>query len=173
MRQNEMAGSQKHRWLWFVLVVGAISWALLWPSSARAGLERRLACQGLPALAELQPDPSRSTAARALVAPEAEGDDDDRDHEPPQLRGRGGYGASGIMGGMFSRYGYMTLMALAYFYFTSRDSRGSGFAGGRGTYYLFWLVGPTLLAIFLEHPAFLGVVAVGLVAVFALPGSHS
>ena len=68
------------------------------------------------------------------------------------------------MGDFFPRYGYTILMALAYFYFTSRDSRGSGFASGQSTYYLFWLVGPALLAIFLQHPAFLGVVAIGLVA---------
>ncbi|HEY0463868.1 MAG TPA: tetratricopeptide repeat protein [Polyangiaceae bacterium] len=100
------------------------------------------------------------------MAPDAEGDDEAADQALARARGqRRGYGSShGFMGGILSRYGYTALMALAYFYFTSRDSRGSGFGNGRGTYYLFWLVGPALAAIFLEHPAFLGIVAVGLVA---------
>lgn len=117
------------------------------------------------ALAEIQTSPPQSPPGAALLQSDADGEDDDDDALPPsRMQRRGAYSSPNFMSGMFSRYGYTILMALAYFYFTSRDSRGSGFGNGRGTYYLFWLVGPALLAIFLEHPAFLGIVALGLVA---------
>jgi len=129
-----------------------------WASTSIAG---SVAGSGLTAAAELQA--TSSPEYRSTPEPD-EDDDDDVDDVSPRMRRRGGVTPYGFMGGAFSRYGYTLLMALAYFYFTSRDSRGSGFANGAGTYYLFWLVGPALLAIFLEHPAFLGVVVLGLVA---------
>jgi len=60
------------------------------------------------------------------------------------------------------RFGGTLMMLLLYWIF-SRGSRGAGTGVSTGTYYLFWLVGPALLAIFFAHPAFLILVVVGLV----------
>lgn len=154
-----MAGSRTdRRWLWLASLVGFISVLALGPKQAHAAGRQQVSHQPA-AMAEIHVSPG--------AALESDADDDDDDHDALARSGmqrRGAHSSSHFMSGIFSRYGYTLLMALAYFYFTSRDSRGSGFGNGRGTYYLFWLVGPALLAIFLEHPAFLGIVALGVVA---------
>src|SRR6478609_6009500 len=150
-------GKQFGRWLAWVMI-GTAALIASWPASAHASerLWREMALA-----AELRAEQPRATSQDAA---EPSIDPDDADEPAPRTRRGRGVASYSAMEGMFSRYGYTLMMALAYFYFTSRDSRGSGFANGAGTYYLFWLVVPTLLAIFLEHPAFLGVVALGLVA---------
>ena len=101
--------------------------------------------------------------AEATLASDGEDDDSPAVRQVPAMA-QHSYRSRGFLDGVFPfRFSSTLLMALAYFYFSSRDSRSSGF-GGRGTYYLFWLVGPALLAIFLEHPAFLGIVVVGVIA---------
>jgi len=158
-----MAGPKYQRWLCTIGAVAGILLLTLWPIRARAETAVRVSGPAAPALTEAQP----AAPEAPLINPDDdEGEDEGPEDELAQMRAqRHGYGGSrGLLGGVMPRYGYTIVMALAYFYFTSRDSRGSGFASGRGTYYLFWLVGPALLAIFLEHPAFLGVVVLGLVA---------
>ncbi|HEY3255780.1 MAG TPA: tetratricopeptide repeat protein, partial [Polyangiaceae bacterium] len=160
-----MAGSQnRQRWLWLVSVVVVMSLLVLWPSSARARSELHVPRNESAALAELQTAPGQAQLPPAQLGPDGDDVDSEEDLAPARVQRRHTGLSESFMGGMFSRYGYAILMALAYFYFTSRDSRGSGFARGPSTYYLFWLVGPALLAIFLEHPAFLGIVALGVVA---------
>ena len=154
----KMVCSHNHRWAWLA-AAGLCSLVLLAPDSARAASTQRWLWTAPTVSTELlqapPAGPSPAGARRALVESESE----------DAISQQTIYGQAGsLTGGIFSRYGYTILMALAYFYFTSRDSRGSGLGNGRGTYYLFWLVGPALLAIFLEHPGFLGLVAVGLVA---------
>lgn len=155
-----MMGSRTVGWVWLALALGMLSVGVLSLIVSRTQRTPE-AWSELTVVAERQTTPHRP-APETLAASEVE-DDDDAEPVSPRIRHEGA-AAYGFMDGMLSRYGYTLMMALAYFYFTSRDSRGSGFANGAGTYYLFWLVGPALLAIFLEHPAFLGVVALGLVA---------
>jgi len=163
-----MAGSHTERWIWLASLLGFTSLLVLWSNQTQAASAAQHVWNQSAALAERQASPPQAAPNPTPIAPDSLSDEDEDDDEgalaPPHRQRRGYAAAPGFMGGVFSRYGYTILMALAYFYFTSRDSRGSGFANGRGTYYLFWLVGPALLAIFLEHPAFLAVVAVGLVA---------
>lgn len=156
-----MTGSRNLGWLWLALTVGMLAVGVLAVIVSRTQRTTE-AWSELTVIAERPTTPPRA-APEALTATDVDDDDDD-ELVSPRMRHERGAASYGFMGGMLSRYGYTLMMALAYFYFTSRDSRGSGFANGAGTYYLFWLVGPALLAIFLEHPAFLGVVALGLVA---------
>jgi tetratricopeptide repeat protein len=58
----------------------------------------------------------------------------------------------------------LILGALFYFLFL-RNSRG----GGWGSYYLFWLVAPALIAVVTQHPLVLAVVVVGVIARRWLP----
>jgi len=148
-------------------MIGGASLLALVPRSSYAKSEADHRSVWSEPLAGAEPQARRALPSpdRAAAAPDREWQEELTEDTVAHARTRRDYGTSnGLLGGMFPRYGGAILMALAYFYFTGRDSRGSGFASGRGTYYLFWLVGPTLLAIFLEHPAFLGIVAVGLVA---------
>ena len=57
----------------------------------------------------------------------------------------------------------------AAFYFLFMRGRGGARSAGWGSYYLFWIVAPALLAVVSSHPAFLIVIVVGLVARRWLP----
>jgi tetratricopeptide (TPR) repeat protein len=71
-----------------------------------------------------------------------------------------GAGASLGLGGLARRGGWLSPLLLgAVFYFLFMRNRGSG--GGWGSYYLFWIVAPAIIAAVSSHPAVLLVVAVG------------
>ena len=96
---------------------------------------------------------ARRRAARAA----AEADDDAQ--------------ASPSIGSLFSRRSGLfgtAIMAFA-FYFVFMRGRGGGGAASWGSYYLFWIVAPVLVAAVSSHPAILLVVVVGLVARRWLP----
>ena len=104
---------------------------------------------------------SREAAERRLRARAY--DDDEAD----------GLGASMGFGSMLSgRSGLMGTAGLAFaFYFLFMRGRGGAGSAtsGWGSYYLFWIVAPALLAAVSSHPAFLIVIVVGLVARRWLP----
>jgi hypothetical protein len=115
----------------------------------------------LPAAAQATPDWKFRGAESTLSAPDsAERGAENSAERRARLEQRRRDSAPGFFGELL-RYAYPLLMLLSYFYFTSRDSRASGFGGGWGSYYLFWIIGPALLAMVLEHPAFLLIVALG------------
>jgi tetratricopeptide (TPR) repeat protein len=71
---------------------------------------------------------------------------------------------SGRRSGLFS-----TLLLGLVFYFVFMRGRGAAAGGGWGSYYLFWMVVPALLALVSDHPAVLGLVVVGFLARRWLP----
>jgi tetratricopeptide (TPR) repeat protein len=85
-----------------------------------------------------------------------DGDDDDDDGGASAL--------PGSIGSMFSgRTGlFGTALLAAVFYFLFMRGR-SGASSSWGSYYLFWIVGPALIAAVSAHPAWLIVIVVGLV----------
>ena len=70
-------------------------------------------------------------------------------------------GRSGLMG--------TVLMAAAFYFLFMRGRGGRGGSSSWGSYYLFWIVAPALLAAVSSHPAFLVVIVVGLIARRWLP----
>ena len=78
-------------------------------------------------------------------------------------------GASRLgLGALVRRSGWLTpLLIGAAFYFLFMRGRGTG--GGWGSYYLFWIVGPAIIAAVSAHPAVLVVVLIGFLARRWLP----
>jgi hypothetical protein len=74
----------------------------------------------------------------------------------------------GTLGTLVRRSGWLTpLLIGAAFYFLFMRGRSNG--GGWGSYYLFWIVGPAIIAAVSAHPAVLVVVVVGFLARRWLP----
>ena len=75
----------------------------------------------------------------------------------------------GGLGALARRSGWLTplLLAAAFYFLFLRGRRGDG--SGWGSYYLFWIVAPAILAAVSSHPAVLLVVAVGFLARRWLP----
>jgi tetratricopeptide (TPR) repeat protein len=84
-----------------------------------------------------------------------------------------GLGASMGLGSLLSgRSGLLGTAGLAFaFYLLFMRGRGGGggATSGWGSYYLFWIVAPALLAVVSSHPGFLIIIVVGLVARRWLP----
>lgn len=77
-------------------------------------------------------------------------------------------GSRWALGSLARRSGWLTPLLLgAAFYFLFMRGRGDG--GGWGSYYLFWIVAPAIIAAMSSHPAVLLVVAVGFLARRWLP----
>jgi tetratricopeptide (TPR) repeat protein len=77
-------------------------------------------------------------------------------------------GFGSMLSGRSGLFGTAMLAAAFYFLFM-RGRGGGGGSAGWGSYYLFWIVAPALLAVVSSHPAFLVVIVVGLVARRWLP----
>jgi tetratricopeptide (TPR) repeat protein len=80
----------------------------------------------------------------------------------------GSFAGLGSLGSLVRRSGWLTPLLLGvacYFLFM----RGRGTGGGWGSYYLFWIVAPAIIAVVSSHPAVLLVVAVGFLARRWLP----
>jgi len=101
----------------------------------------------------------RQTATRLRAEQRLHGDDDDGDADPGP-----GMGMPGGMGSLFSgRSGLLgTVLLAGVFYFLFMRGR-SGASSSWGSYYLFWIVGPALIAAVSAHPAWLIVIVIGLV----------
>jgi tetratricopeptide (TPR) repeat protein len=96
---------------------------------------------------------AKRARARAVLAGE-----EDEDAAPIARTGfgLGSFGGSGLLG--------TAVMGAAFYFFFMR---GRGARGGNqnwGSYYLFWIVAPAILAVASSHPALLLVAVVGLVA---------
>jgi tetratricopeptide (TPR) repeat protein len=81
-----------------------------------------------------------------------------------------GVGLGGMGSMLSSRSGLFgtALLAVAFYFLFMRGRRGAG-DNSWGSYYLFWIVAPVLIAAVSSHPAILGVVLFGLVARRWLP----
>ena len=156
-----------HRRAAAVLAVAALAAMMLAPLAALAAEERETeptAVSSTPA-ERVERSASREAAERRLRARsygDGDGDDEAR-----------GLGASMGLGSLLSgRSGLMGTAGLA-FAFYLLFMRGRGGAGsatsGWGSYYLFWIVAPALLAVISSHPGFLIIIVVGLVARRWLP----
>jgi tetratricopeptide (TPR) repeat protein len=98
-----------------------------------------------------------SSASSAHTAPDAD------DEEASALGG-----SRWALGSIARRSGWLTPLLLgAAFYFLFMRGRREG--GGWGSYYLFWIVAPAIIAAVSAHPAVLLVVAVGFLARRWLP----
>jgi hypothetical protein len=99
----------------------------------------------------------RQTATRLRAEQRLHGDDDDAGADPtigmPGGMGALFFGRSGLLG---------TVLLAGAFYFLFMRGR-SGASSSWGSYYLFWIVGPALIAAVSAHPAWLIVIVIGLV----------
>ena len=114
---------------------------------------------------------ARRVANRLRAEKRLRGEDDglggaDVDVKDAQVGPLGGFGS--LLSGRSGMFG-TALLAAAYYFFFMRGRSGRGGSSSWGSYYLFWIVGPALLAAVSSHPAFLIVIVVGLVARRWLP----
>jgi tetratricopeptide (TPR) repeat protein len=88
--------------------------------------------------------------------------------------GAGGLGASLGLGSLGGRSGMLGtgLLAAAFYFFFMRGRGAGGASAGWGSYYLFWIVAPALLAAVSSHPEFLAVIGIGLIARRWLPDPY-
>lgn len=163
MSATSAAETGAHRRAAAVLAVAALAATMLAPLAALAAEER-----------ETEPTAASSTPAERVERSAS------REAAERRLRGRaydddeaGGLGASRGFGSLLSgRSGLMGTAGLAfafYLLFMRGRSGAGGGTSGWGSYYLFWIVAPALLAAVSSHPAFLIIIVVGLVARRWLP----
>ena len=164
MSATSAAETGAHRRAATVLAVTAfVTTMMLAPLAALAAGEGETepTAASSPPAERVERSASREAAERRL---RARGYDDDD--------GTDGLGASMGFGSLLSgRSGLMGTAGLAFaFYLLFMRGRGGGGAtSGWGSYYLFWIVAPALLAAVSSHPAFLIIIVVGLVARRWLP----
>ena len=164
MSATSAGGTGGHQRAAATLAVAAIVTMMLAPLAALAAAEgdtEPTAESSAPA-ERVERSASREAAERRL---RGRGYDDDDEAD--------GRGASMGFGSLLSgRSGLMGTAGIA-FVFYLLFMRGRGGAGsatsGWGSYYLFWIVAPALLAAVSSHPAFLIIIVVGLVARRWLP----
>jgi len=130
------------------------------PAAARASGNDAVAAadaddQEQPTAAQVERSASRLRAEARL-----RGNDGDVGDDGPMGMGSMLSGRSGLFG--------TALMAAAFYFFFMRGRAGSA-TPGWGSYYLFWIVAPALLAAVSSHPGFLIIIVVGLVARRWLP----
>jgi tetratricopeptide (TPR) repeat protein len=149
-----------------VLVVGLLAFALrpVIASAQGAGEAPAPGAADTPATDSTDSEAAARAAARARALGLASNDDEDEGYRP-----RSGIGGSigSILGGRSGLFG-LGIVAVA-FYFLFMRGRGGGGSANWGSYYLFWIVAPAVLAAVSSHPEILIVVVVGLVARRWLP----
>jgi tetratricopeptide (TPR) repeat protein len=114
-------------------------------------------------------DDGRETTTRTAARLRAEqrlrgaaGGDDDAAAGLGRSLGLGSLGGrSGVLG--------TALLGAAFYFFFMRGRGSGGASAGWGSYYLFWIVAPAVLAAVSSHPEFLVVIVIGLVARRWLP----
>lgn len=153
---------------WIVVAMLALPVVLtLAPAGARAAGPDDATNEMSRADAEQAVQDATERARRATNRLRAEqrlrGDDDGFDGAEEAQATRG-FGLGSMLSGRSGTLG--TALLAAAFYFLFMRGRGSG---GWGSYYLFWIVAPALLAAVSSHPAFLIVIVIGLVARRWLP----
>ncbi len=142
--------------LWGVALLGMVLGASLGGGRARAQSET-------PAASGAVERPQ--AAARQAPEEEAEGQGEGQG----QRNDGTGPASRWELGSLARRSGWLTPLLLgAAFYFLFMRGRG-GSGGGWGSYYLFWIVAPAIIAAVSSHPAVLVVVAIGFLARRWLP----
>jgi tetratricopeptide (TPR) repeat protein len=145
-----------------LVVVAAAGLALLASPAARA------AGTDDDGAGAVSADDGRETTARTAARLRAE----------QRLRGAadadgdaGGPGAALGLGSLGGRSGMLgtALLGAAFYFFFMRGRGSGGASAGWGSYYLFWIVAPAVLAAVSSHPEFLVVIVIGLVARRWLP----
>jgi hypothetical protein len=154
----------------FSVVSGA---ALSSLGAAQAGSDAGVVVPATESEADARARARNRARARAALGVEGDGQDDgdESDDAVP------GYDPSatlgmGSMGSMFTgRSGLLGtgLMAFAFYFMFVRGRGRSQGMGNWGSYYLFWIVAPAIIAVATSHPAVLIVVLVGLIARRWLP----
>jgi tetratricopeptide (TPR) repeat protein len=146
------------------LAVAVLAFVMLAPLAARAADDDRAtaAADDAPpaddrAGEKTERSDSRQRAERAL---RGRGDDDDG--------GAGAMGLGSMLGGRSGMFG-TALLAAAFYFFFMRGRGGNSAGASWGSYYLFWIVAPAILAAISSHPEFLVVIVIGLVARRWLP----
>jgi tetratricopeptide (TPR) repeat protein len=107
---------------------------------------------------------AQRTASRLRAEERLRGDDGDFAGGNPSV----GVGLGSMLSGRSGMFG-TALMAAAFYFFFMRGRGAGGANASWGSYYLFWIVAPALLAAVSAHPAFLIVIVIGLVARRWLP----
>jgi tetratricopeptide (TPR) repeat protein len=163
MSATSAAGTGAHQRAAAVLAVAAIVTMMLAPLAARAAAEgdTELTAESSTPEERVERSASREAAERRL---RARGYDDGEADRPGASMGFGSLlsGRSGLMG--------TAGLAFAFYLLFMRGRGGAGSAtSGWGSYYLFWIVAPVLLAAVSSHPGFLIIIVVGLVARRWLP----
>ncbi len=153
-----MAHGFGRRWGSGALWAALLAFVLLWQRAAHAEDAHRFRAatpeRGAQVQAALTDGVDDDTSDPSLTAPPRTAPDG----APKRFQRRG-------MGGLpLGGFSPSWILMLAYAYFAFRDSRGGTGRAGWGSYYLFWLVGPILLSLFLDYPALLGLIVVGVVA---------
>jgi hypothetical protein len=103
-------------------------------------------------------------ASRRRARSIATDDDDDAGVSP------GAFGMGSMLSGRSGLFS-TAILAVAFYFLFMRGRRGAGDSSW-GSYYLFWIVAPVLIAAVSSHPAVLLVVVVGLVARRWLPDPY-
>jgi tetratricopeptide (TPR) repeat protein len=110
---------------------------------------------------------ARQVANRLRAEKRLRGEDDGfGDVDDAQISPVGGLGS--MLSGRSGLFG-TALLAAAFYFLFMRGRRGGGGNAGWGSYYLFWIVAPAVIAAVSAHPSFLIVIVVGLVARRWLP----
>jgi tetratricopeptide (TPR) repeat protein len=142
-----------------VMLVSLVAPFAVWPAGARAAGNDGSELAAPERSSPVERSARREAAEQRLRARGyRQGYDDDDAAGTPMGIGSLFSGGRGLLG--------TVLLAAAYFFFMRNRS---GASASWGSYYLFWIVGPALLAAVSSHPAFLIVIVVGLVARRWLP----
>ena len=142
-----------------VLALAAIALMLAAPLAALAAGDEAVE----PAdQAQTAAEKGERSASRELAERRLRGEDDGAGSGTTSM-GLGSLlsGRSGLLG--------TALMAAAFYFFFMRGRGGNSAGASWAPYYLFWIVGPAILAAVSSHPEFLVVIVIGLVARRWLP----
>jgi len=144
-----------------LVVVATAGLALLAPPPARASGTDDGA--GAVSADEGGETPARTAArlrAEQRLRAAADADDD-----------AAGLGASLGLGSLGGRSGLLgtALLGAAFYFFFMRGRGAGGASSSWGSYYLFWIAAPAVLAAVSSHPEFLAIIVIGLVARRWLP----
>jgi len=138
-----------------------VSVILVPPAAAHASGNEGAAPAGDEVRDALERSTSRERAEARLRLDEDDGDN-------PPRRSLGGSMGLGSLTGRSGLFG-MALLVAAFYFFFMRGRGAGGASAGWGSYYLFWIIAPAVLAAVSAHPEFLIVVVIGLVARRWLP----
>jgi tetratricopeptide (TPR) repeat protein len=162
MKANEARIMAQSTWMFrFVAAFGvAMTLALLAAPRASGNDVAAFAAEGSDAVEREARSPDRRAAEERLRARGAALDEGEE--RAPVGWGLPFASRSGLLG--------TALLAFAFYFVVMRGRGGAaGASSGWGSYYLFWIAAPALLAVISAHPGFLVVIVIGLLARRWLP----